>query len=132
MRVCGRFFGCRGASVPARECVGVVLTRAVVGGEDLEVRIVTMVWELLYLVVGAYLVYKTRTVRTDQFGESGFIILVLLLVGVSRPFMCYGARKANRSVLRAVTNDPLCLSRWLSQLSVSGLTSTAGRDSSFR
>ena len=42
-------------------------------------------WYLIFHCrrAGLILMYKTRKVRTDQFGESGWVIGILIVVGVS-------------------------------------------------
>lgn len=59
--------------------------RRLVCGEALEVSITTIIWNVLYLAIGFALLYKTRQVRTDQFGESPYIIYVLLFSGAIVP-----------------------------------------------
>ncbi len=64
--------------------------RRLVCGPGLETQLVAALFNLVYLAVGSYLVFRTRKVSTTQFGESGFIILVLLFVGVVVPLIGLG------------------------------------------
>jgi hypothetical protein len=50
--------------------------------EGLEVKIAILAINLAYLAVGSILSYKTRKIRTDQFSESSYVILILLCSGV--------------------------------------------------
>ena len=53
--------------------------------ESVPIVVVALLWNLAYLIGGAFLMYKTRRVRTDQFGESGWVIGILIVFGVIFP-----------------------------------------------
>lgn len=53
--------------------------------QGLEIEGISLFCNLLYLIVGFILVYATRKIRSDQFGESGYIVLILLFDGVVVP-----------------------------------------------
>ncbi|EDQ89952.1 uncharacterized protein MONBRDRAFT_24906 [Monosiga brevicollis MX1] len=53
--------------------------------DGIEVKIVTLLINLVYLGAGFSLAFKTRTIRTDQFSESSFVIVMLLFSGVIVP-----------------------------------------------
>eukprot|EP00048_Salpingoeca_helianthica_P010575 m.151757 g.151757 ORF g.151757 m.151757 type:complete len:1600 (-) comp15098_c0_seq5:30-4829(-) len=65
-------------------------SRLLTCGVGTTVRVVAMVWTLLYLIIAGVLVYLTRRVRTDQFGESGWIVVFLLITGVLVPLVAVG------------------------------------------